>query len=686
MKRDDLQGIRGLAIGAVLAFHFFPKWFPNGYIGVDMFFVLSGFLMTMIFGSKPITSDSVYLFYFRRAKRILPLYLFIIFLGCFFVFLAFPNTFFPLNMDSAWTATFLYHNMAKQSDSNLYFKMLNQADDIFTHTWSLCVEMQFYLLAPIIFSLMAFCKTGISLTIFHSILIISSLGAHIFSSDQVAFNNVFCRVWQFSIGSVVFYLSNQLIELDTKVHKYTELLLEEPISENEKEILSEEEEVEDDVVFSTKPRQNLSRPSLYMILWISLTLLTVMSFSPFVIPAVILRITCTVLSSVVILVGTSCETNPMKNRILVYIGDISYSLYLVHWPIYVYVKYYYENQISVYLLAILISITLAIVITETFEKWYLKLGKLATILMIILLFLSILVIVLERDRIANFVENIKYNNEVKTVGRVSNKYENITLDEAIALNKKWARDEYKILTVGNCHPNKTLHGFCEFDKANLTGSQVIYLVGNSLTPNIAPLVYKTFKNHAKTMYMYSYTYCEILSLMSPSRCRKAQQTYIDKVSEKNPDVLFMLDRPDKLRLPIKEPIETDAIFKEALETLRKFEKIAKHKIYMMGSYTPPLKPRLAQFAEMLEKRENVTQATFEVDRTYLNGVRRQEELVKRCPKCELIRISDILFNGNKTKSFDDKTKLGYYYNGLHITPFAMNLIEPLFQNASDHFQ
>ncbi|VDP00509.1 unnamed protein product [Heligmosomoides polygyrus] len=81
-KRSDLQGIRGIAIVAVLLFHYFPKIFPNGYIGVDQFFVLSGYLMTMIFaGSKSSIIKSALSFYYRRVKRIIPLYLLVIVLG-----------------------------------------------------------------------------------------------------------------------------------------------------------------------------------------------------------------------------------------------------------------------------------------------------------------------------------------------------------------------------------------------------------------------------------------------------------------------------------------------------------------------------------------------------------------------------------------------------------------------------
>ncbi|CAE17771.1 Acyl_transf_3 domain-containing protein [Caenorhabditis elegans] len=679
MKRDDLQGIRGLAIGAVLAFHFFPKTFPNGYIGVDMFFVLSGFLMTMIFGSKPINSDSVYQFYFRRAKRILPLYLLIIFVGCILVFFLFPNTFVSMNMDSAWNSIFLYHNMAEHSDNNMYFKMLNQAEDIFTHTWSLCVEMQFYLLAPIIFIFLSFCSTGMFLAVFHLILISISLGNHLLSTEQAAFNNVFCRVWQFLIGSAVFFLSRELIDLDTKVNKYTELLLE----EKSEELSDEENENNDDEELIMKPRQNLSRAPFYILLWSSLMFLVFLSFAPWTIPEAALRMTCTFLSGVVILTGTLCDINPMKNRVLVYTGDISYSLYLVHWPIYVYVKHYYENQLAAYLLAIVIAVILAIIISETFEKWYLTIGKQEIMFMILIFYVSIVLIVVRKDIISNFVEKVKYGHEEI---KVHTTFENVTLKQAIALNKKWAREEYKDLIIPNCYPNKAEHGFCEFDKSNLTGDLTVFLVGNSLTPNLGSLVFKTFKNHAKVMYKYSNSYCEILTVANEKKCRKAHDTYEEEVFKKLPDILFMLDRPDKLRRPLTEPLEKDDIFKEALATLRKYENNVKKKIYLLESYTPPTNLKLSTFAKILEDGKNVTQSLYKVDFSYLNGLRRQEELVKKCSKCELIRISDVLFNGNRTRSYDEKTKLGYYYDGLHITPFAQNLILPLFQNASDHFQ
>ncbi|RCN42719.1 hypothetical protein ANCCAN_11308, partial [Ancylostoma caninum] len=74
-KREDLQGIRGVAILFVLMMHLKQDSFRLGFIGVDMFFVLSGFLMTKILLSKEVSLKSVGTFYIRRFKRIVPLYM-----------------------------------------------------------------------------------------------------------------------------------------------------------------------------------------------------------------------------------------------------------------------------------------------------------------------------------------------------------------------------------------------------------------------------------------------------------------------------------------------------------------------------------------------------------------------------------------------------------------------------------
>ena len=88
--REDIQGLRGLAIFFVLVFHFFPDYLPKGFLGVDLFFVISGYLITKIFFTKK--KNYFFDFFYKRLNRILPSIIFTIILCIVFAFVLFlPN-------------------------------------------------------------------------------------------------------------------------------------------------------------------------------------------------------------------------------------------------------------------------------------------------------------------------------------------------------------------------------------------------------------------------------------------------------------------------------------------------------------------------------------------------------------------------------------------------------------------
>ncbi|CAB3406798.1 unnamed protein product [Caenorhabditis bovis] len=628
MKRLDLQGIRGIAILAVLLFHYFGDTFPNGYIGVDMFFVLSGYLMTMILGSsKSLDSASIQQFYYRRIKRIVPLFMFTIFGATLLVFLLFPPTFISINCDSAFTSMFLYRNLARHSDRNEYFKMLNQADDIFTHTWSLSVEMQFYVHAPLLLLVASKCHDYRIL--YASTVFIASLAYHLLADSDTSFNSVFCRIWQFVAGSFAFNISEYFKELD--VNPKNEFLL-----------LDQDDHDDDDLdIEQASPKlrgPSLPRLPFQTALYISLILLLILSFFPEELPSKILRITCTLLTAVIITAGTLVDQNPLNNRHLVYFGDISYALYLVHWPLYVYVKFTYPDDHRVFTFAVTFSIILAILISETYERFYLSLAKPAIAILIISLYASTAFLIINQDAIADNLNQWRYGEmeakvrEFDNADFETNKFANISVEKAIILMKKWAKDEPKMLILPNCFPNRTEHGFCEFQNSTLKGTLLTYVIGNSYTANIGDLVH------------------------------------------------------DQLISPLSGNITEDRVYQEALKTLRIYETMIKKRIYLLDSVTIPKSPNLSKYAERLEAGESVKQNDFVVDMSYKNGRRRLRELVKRCLKCELINISPYFYDAHSEKCFDEKTKLGYFFNGGHLTPMAKQMIYPEFQRIANDFE
>ncbi len=153
--RHDIDGLRALAVLSVIVFHSFPTLHFNGFVGVDMFFVISGFLITKNIAGEMLSGHfSIMNFYLRRIKRILPVFYTITVVVLIFSILIML----PEDLKSVGKSTFA----AIFSASNIYF--WNSTDNNYfaktselypmLHTWSLGVEEQFYFVWPLILSLL----------------------------------------------------------------------------------------------------------------------------------------------------------------------------------------------------------------------------------------------------------------------------------------------------------------------------------------------------------------------------------------------------------------------------------------------------------------------------------------------------------------------------------------------------
>ena len=147
--RTDIEGLRGVAVLSVLAVHSFPHWLQGGFIGVDIFFVLSGYLISLLlFQAHDAGRFSLVDFYVRRIRRLYPA-LCLVLLAClvFSVAFAFPSASRQVGLHVAAGAMFL-SNIALWSESG-YFDAASQAKPLL-HLWSLGIEEQFYLAWPLV--------------------------------------------------------------------------------------------------------------------------------------------------------------------------------------------------------------------------------------------------------------------------------------------------------------------------------------------------------------------------------------------------------------------------------------------------------------------------------------------------------------------------------------------------------
>ena len=147
--RTEIDGLRAVAVAAVIAFHFNNDLLPSGFLGVDVFFIVSGYVITSSLhrDASRTFMEFVSSFYARRIRRLLPGLIPIVVIGamCFWLFSS--GTYAQLGIRTGVAALFGLSNLYLLRQALDYWGGLADLNP-FTHTWSLGVEEQFYFLFP----------------------------------------------------------------------------------------------------------------------------------------------------------------------------------------------------------------------------------------------------------------------------------------------------------------------------------------------------------------------------------------------------------------------------------------------------------------------------------------------------------------------------------------------------------
>ena len=295
--RRDIQGVRALAVLLVVANHLFPRVLSGGYIGVDIFFVLSGYLITgqiLKLNSLPI-GKAIRKFYASRIRRILPSALIVIFATIFVTFLILcPIEGLRVNQDGFWSVLFaanLWFNSVKLN----YFGDPNAISSL-QHFWSLAVEEQFYIFWPMLLlvTLRISRARVIALKLLLILLLCVSLFSAIVQSKDGVVTAYFAtqtRVWELMAGALIALINPHL--------------------------------------------KNANVASLLKLASIAVIAITALIYTDHsgipglaTIPVVLAAIGLIIPSE-----DTPALTIFFENEIVFYIGGISYVLYLWHWPL-----------------------------------------------------------------------------------------------------------------------------------------------------------------------------------------------------------------------------------------------------------------------------------------------------------------------------------------------------------------
>ena len=205
--RPDIDGLRAVAVIAVVAFHAFPSWVKGGFIGVDVFFVISGYLISaIIFENLDRGTFNFSEFYARRIKRIFPA-LILVLIACFAfgLFALLADEYKQLGKHIAAGAGFV-SNIVLWSEAG-YFDSSAETKPLL-HLWSLGIEEQFYIVWPLLLWLSW--KSKFNLLAMTIIVAIASFVLNIkgIKQDSVAtFYSPQTRFWELLCGSLLAWVA-----------------------------------------------------------------------------------------------------------------------------------------------------------------------------------------------------------------------------------------------------------------------------------------------------------------------------------------------------------------------------------------------------------------------------------------------------------------------------------------------
>jgi peptidoglycan/LPS O-acetylase OafA/YrhL len=317
--RLDIQGLRAVAVLAVVVFHFWPQALTGGYVGVDVFFVISGFLISShLFRTPPVDGRTLLGFWARRVRRLLPAATVVLLATLAASLLWLPQTQLPGTAKELAAAAGYVENWALAASSTDYLSAENAPSPV-QHYWSLSVEEQFYLCWPLLLAALFWLGSKLGrgrprrtarvqarlLWAGLSTAFLASLGCSIWltrADPPAAYFVTQTRVWELALGALLALAVSRGWSIRSATSRVVVAWL-----------------------------------GLAMIVWTTFTYTAATAFPGY---AALVPTVGTVL--VIAADGDNLRFSPrwlLAWRPSQFLGDVSYSVYLWHWPVVVIAPY-----------------------------------------------------------------------------------------------------------------------------------------------------------------------------------------------------------------------------------------------------------------------------------------------------------------------------------------------------------
>ncbi|MBZ9693569.1 MULTISPECIES: acyltransferase family protein [unclassified Mesorhizobium] len=326
-----LDGLRAVAVLSVVSYHLFGSGVPNGFLGVDVFFVISGFVVSYVVSSRYSGESAFHYvmdFYARRFTRIMPALLVCLLVSALATYLFVPDAWLSTSIsDTAYFAFFGMSNIFLASGTD-YFSPVTEFNP-FTHTWSLGVEEQFYLVFPLLFLpwVLGGPRGRKFSTLVYGALAVASLAAWVYllaAQPLHAFYMPWARFWQLACGILCFQLVSRLRRSQTD-------------------------------------RGKVSSNAIATVALLGLLTTLLIGPAGWANAAAVACATCLIGSLYYLGPDRASHLAVLEIPAVRFIGWISYSLYLWHWPVFVIARWTIGMETTITkLVALLVAVALSL--------------------------------------------------------------------------------------------------------------------------------------------------------------------------------------------------------------------------------------------------------------------------------------------------------------------------------------
>ncbi|KAF1756035.1 hypothetical protein GCK72_012488 [Caenorhabditis remanei] len=415
---------------------------------------------------------------------------------------------------------------------------------------------------------------------------------------------------------------------------------------------------------------------------------------PIELPSWILRPLFTI--STGILIHLSSDDSILSNPILTYIGDISYSLYLIHWPLYAHWKLVLSHGEAVnqeLLTVFLISVMLAVFSYEWFERWYLKLTDQPLLVLCFVLF-TVNICFLEFDKVRDYLTAPAIGSRLDGL----NENQTISFEEVARMHREWQMHDFRNLHAPSCDYGEYTGplGGCRhkgLDEKN--GKLKLVIIGNSWAANHARIIYDECGKKAKSIVQFSLTGCEPLVAFryNTELCIPTLKTFVDIVEKEKPDYLFllsrMIDTGDSLSSNSTE-LEDDPVFQAMRLNMNRLVKHVKRKMFLLNALPMIWEKAVPEILKKVKNRENLVEfdkSLISIDPSLARS--RYSKLVSECPKCSLIDYKPLFYNNStETWRFYDVENSGltYFTPQNHLSFHGLERVRKVYTGICDNFE